>query len=249
MSSKITFRDLFDLVRLYLFGTLSGKLMTIGITLLLTSIPGFWDYIMYAFDSMRGAEVTQPTPAFQWPQVIGCVLFVVGVCIKYIKYRENKCQNLREEKTKFKETYRALSNERLQDEFERLYSIKFASVKAIKNILGHEDNVNLVIALFEKAHPNVEPFGDWFKTKGRFIRLRYNVGFIVWLSFPLLAFTTLCLGVLEWFNPGITQSGQYAVYAYPVMLIAIIVGSVLVFQDLKALGHAITLVNKYQPEN
>ena len=249
MSSKITFRDVFDLVRLYLFGTLSGRLMTIGITFLLTGLPGFWDYLMYAFDSVRGSEVMQPDPAFQWPQFLGSVLFVVGVYIKFIRYLDKKGQQLREEKTKFKETYQSLSNERLQDEFERLYKIKFVSVKGIKNILGHKDNVNLAIALFEKAHPNVEPFGDWFKTKGKFIKLRYNVGFIVWLSFPLLAFTTLFLGVFEWFSPGITQSGQYAVYGYPALLIAIIVGSILVFQELKALGHAITLVNQHRPDD
>ena len=248
MNREIIFKKGLDLFERYLFGTLSSNLIAIGIVFLLQGIPGFWDYVLYAFNSMRMAAVTQPDPAFQWPQYFGSVFFVVGVFIKYKNYRQDKILNLTKEKTKFKETYHTLSDEFLQDEFERLYKVKYANVKAIKNILSHSDNKNLVIALFEKAHPNIEVFDDWFKTKGKFMRLRYNVGFIIWIGFPLLAILVLFMGMLELFFPGVTQSGKYAIYAYAVLFLATIIGAIFIFQDLKTLGYAITLVNKYRPE-
>lgn len=215
--------------------------------LLLLGIPGFWDYLMYAFDSMNGITPTQPAPAFQWPQYIGSVLFLIGVFIKYTSYKEKIGDKLRKEKTNFKETYKTLSDDRLQDEFERLYKVKYASIKAIKNILAHKDNKNLVIALFEKAHLNIETCDDWFITKGKFIKLRYNVGFFIWIGFPLLAISLLILAGLEYAIPGVTRSGQYAMYTFLVMFLATTIGASMFFQEIKALGHAITLVNKYRP--
>ncbi len=72
------------------------------------------------------------------------------------------------------------------------------------------DNKNAVISLFEKAHLHVIPHGEWFITKGKAIKLRYHVGFFIWLGFPLLIFLSAILALLEIFEPGVTQSGQYA---------------------------------------
>ena len=222
--------------------------MAAGMLFLLSGLPSFWDYLVYAFDSVRGVPVTQPAPAFQWPQYVGMFLFLTGVAIKFKDYSQREDAKQKEAKTKFKEEYLSLGDVRLQDEFERLYKIKYASVKAIKNVLGYDDNKNLVIALFEKAHPNIEVCDDWFKFKGRFIHLRYNVGFILWSGFPLLAMAVFFMGLLEFLVPGVTQSGQYAIYAYAAIFTALIVATIIIYQDLRALGHAITLVDKYRPE-
>lgn len=247
MSKDVTMRDVFDVFVLYLFGTTSSQFITLGVTFLLSGIPGFWDYVTYGFDSLRGINPAQPAAVFQWPQYLGVLLFMGGILIKYKNHKGKVSNKLREERTTFKETYLTLSDERLQDEFERLYNVKNASVSAIKNILGHKDNKNLVIALFEKSYLNIEPLGDWFVTKGKLIKLRYNFGFLIWLGFPLLAVATLIMGVLEYFNPGITSSGIYAIYAYVGLLVVITIGSIIVFQGLQSLGHAITLVEKHKP--
>lgn len=222
--------------------------MAAGMLFLLSGLPGFWDYLVYAFDSVRGVPVTQPAPAFQWPQYAGMFLFLTGVAIKFKDYSQREGAKQKEAKTKFKEEYLSLSDVRLQDEFERLYNIKYASVKAIKNVLGHGDNKNLVIALFEKAHPNIEVCDDWFKLRGKFIPLRYKVGFFLWCGIPLLTTIVFIMGVLEFFVPGVTQSGQEAIYAYAAMFIAFIMVAIIFYQDLMALGYAITLVEKYRPE-
>lgn len=247
MGKGVTLRDVFNVVVLYFFGTTSSKLITLGVTFLITGIPGFWDYITYVFDSLNGMSPAQPAPSFHWPQYLGALLFSAGILIKYKNYKGKVSNELREERTTFKETYLTLSDERLQDEFERLYSVKNAGVRAIKNVLGHPDNKNLVIALFETAHLNIEPYGDWFVTKGKLIKLRYNVGFLIWTGFPILAVAILIMGGLEYFYPGITSSGLHAIYAYGVLFVMIIMGAIIVFQELRSLGHAITLVDKHRP--
>lgn len=247
LKDDVTLRNVFDVLVLYLFGATSSKLITLGVTFLMTGIPGFWDFITYGFDSLNGMNSAKPAPAFQWPQYFGALCFITGVFIKYTNYQRKVGNKLREERTKFKETYLKLSDERLQDEFERLYGVKNADIRAIKNILSHPDNKNLVIALFEKAHLNIEPFDDWFVAKGKLTKLRYNVGFLIWIGLPLLAVAILIMCVLEYFYPGITSSGQYVIYAYGVLLIAITVGTITTFQELKSLGHAITLVDKHKP--
>ena len=213
----------------------------------MTGIPGFLDSLMYGIDSYNGMSPAQPASTFQWPQYFGTLLFIAGVLIKYKNYKGTVSNELIEERTIFKETYLTLSDERLQDNFERLYDVKNAGVRAIKNVLGHPDNKNLVIALFEKAHQNIEPSGDWFITKGKLIKLRYNVGYFLWIGFPVLAVATLMMAVLEYFYPGITSSGQHAIYVYGALLVVIIIGAIMVFEELKSLGHAITLVKKYRP--
>lgn len=248
MSDKITVRDVFELFRRYLFGTLAGRLMTVGLGLLVIGVPGFLDYLLYAFDALRHAPVTPPAPAFEWPQYLGLVLFFSGAVMKFNDENQKRDAQNRAEKTHFKETYHKLNDVRLQDEFARLYCVKFAGVKSIKNLLNYKDNPNLMLALFEKGHLHLDVCGGWFKTKGRFIRLRYNVGFVLWALLPILALFALFLGGLELVYPGITQSGQYAVFAYALMFIALIIVSVLFFQDLRALGYAITLVHKYGPK-
>lgn len=247
MKDDVTVRDVFDVAVLYLFGTTASKFLTLGVIFLMTGIPGFWDCLMYGFDSLNGMNPAKPAPVFQWPQHLGVLFFITGVLIKYKNYQRKVDNKLREERTKFKETYLKLSDERLQDEFERLYGVKNADIRAVKNILGHPDNKNLVIALFEKAHLHIKPFDDWFVAKGKLIKLRYNLGFLIWMVLPLLAVATLIMCVLEYFYPGITSSGRYVVYTYGVLLVAITMGAINAFQELKSLGHAITLVDKHKP--
>lgn len=248
MSNKITVSDVFELFRRYLFGSLAGRLMAVGLGLLVIGVPGFWDYLLYAFDALRHVPVTSPAPAFEWPQYLGLGLFLAGAVMKFNDENQKRVAQNRAEKTHFKETYHTLSDVRLQDKFEQLYCVKFAGVKSIKNLLSYQDNPNLMLALFEKGHPHLDVCGDWFKTRGQFIRLRYNVGFVLWTALPILALFALLLGALELVHPGVTQSGQYAVFAYALMFIAQVIALVFFFQDLTALGHAITLVDKYGPK-
>src|SRR5690606_17874611 len=107
--------------------------------------------------------------SFGWPQWFGLLCFFTGLSIKlYLYFKENNSK-LRAERLWLKENYLSLSDAKLQDEFERLYHTKNVDVRAIKNVLNHPYNKNLVISLFTKCHLNVVPDGDWFMENGRYL--------------------------------------------------------------------------------
>jgi hypothetical protein len=244
--NNVSIRELFELIKLYLFGTTSSKFMAIGLTFLMLGIPTILDYSLYAFEIISHATANKPSSSFEWPQYFGLIIFLVGVLIKFKVYRDDNNRKLREEKTHFKENYQNLTDVRLQDEFERLYGIR-ASVTAIKNLLSHPDDKNAVLDLFENAHKNVIPCGDWFKDKGQYMKLRHSIGFIFWAGLPILGIMVFIMGGLEYIRPGITKSGPYAIYAYVVLFICIVASAILLFKDLRSLGHAIKLVNEHKP--
>ncbi|WP_194839050.1 hypothetical protein, partial [Marinobacter salsuginis] len=154
---------------------------------------------------------------------------------------------LRADRLWLKENYSTLSDARLQDEFERLYKIKNADVRAIKNVLSHPHNKNMVIEMFTACHLNVIPKDEWFIEKGSYLTLRYNVGFVFWLLLPITIVLALILATVEYFVPGASNSGPYAVPGFVALAALTAVGAKLLFNDISALAQATALVHEYRP--
>jgi len=247
LSINSLFNKGLDIIKAYLFGSLSRTFLTFGFTLLLTGIPGMWDYVRYIFDTYHELETQNIQPVFEWPQFLGAGLSIIGVSIRTLNYVKENNVALREEKIKFKESYLALTDVRLQDEFERLYKVKNASVSAIKNLLGYKDNKNAVIELFESAHVHVTSDINWFKAKSKHIKLRYILGSIFWWLLPPLAIFTCIMMLAEFIQPGTTQSGIHALWGYVITLIMIIISSIYIHLDLRSLNNAIKLIDYNVP--
>lgn len=238
-------KELFDLFKRVVIGTVSGTLIKVGVGFL---IFGMWDVAIYFFDSyVMNKSVEHPGNSFGWTQLFGLLCFFTGLSIKLYLYLKENNSKLRAERLWLKENYASLSDAKLQDEFGRLYKINNADVRAIKNILNHPYNKNMVIALFANCHLNVVPEGDWFIEKGRFLNARYNLGFLIWCLLPVLIFLSLILSAAEYLVPGISKSGPYAMQGFLILAGATIVSAKLLFSDLTGLGQAVTLVRKYRP--
>lgn len=209
---------------------------------------GMWDVAIYFFDSyVLEKDVQHPGDSFGWMQIFGLSCFLLGLLIKLKQYYKENNSNLRAERLKFKLNYKSLADVELQDEFERLYNTRNADVRAIKNILNHPNNPNQVIHLFTACHLNVVPEGDWFKEKSKYLNLRYNLGFVIWILFPFIIFLSIFLAVAEFISPGISNSGAHANWVYIGISIATGVGAKLLLTDLSSMGQAVTLVRKYKP--
>ncbi|MFQ2085251.1 hypothetical protein ACK33N_11460 [Aeromonas veronii] len=234
-----------ELAKGIFIGTSASTLMKIGVASLAF---GMWDVAIYIFDSyFLEKDVQHPGDSFGWMQTFGLSCFLLGLLIKLKQYHKENNSALRDERLKFKLNYKSLADVELQDEFERLYSTRNADVRAIKNILNHPNNKNQVIDLFTACHLNVLPEGDWFKEKDKYLNLRYNLGFLIWLLFPLLILLAIFFAVAEFFAPGITNSGAHALWGYIGISIAAGAGAKLLLTELSAMGQAITLVRKYKP--
>jgi hypothetical protein len=241
----LEFKELFELIKRIVIGTVSGTLIKVGVAFL---IFGMWDVAIYFFDSyVMGKTVEHPGDSFGWIQWLGLSCFFTGLIIKSYSYFKENSSNLRAERLWLKENYLSLSDAKLQDEFERLYRRKNADVRAIKNIFNHPYNKNLVISLFTKCHVNVVPEGDWFIEKGRYLNLRYNLGFLIWCLLPVLIFLSLVLSAAEYLAPGITKSGPYATQGFLILAGAATVGAKLLLSELASLGQAVALVRDNRP--
>ena len=208
----------------------------------------FLDVVMYIFDSfVMQKDVMHPGETFEWLQVFGLVCFLCGLVMKIYAYRKENSSKLKSDRLWLKENYQYLTDAKLQDEFERLYFIQGADIRAIRNIFNHPYNKNKVIGLFSNCHLNVVPNDNWFIEKGRFFNTRYYIGFILWTLFPVLITLATLLAISEYFSPGISNSGSYASYLYAVIVLVTSVGAKLLLDELGAIGQAVTLVREYQP--
>lgn len=245
MEFKLNAEKILELAERIFIGTSASTLMKIGVASLAF---GMWDVAIYFFDSyVLEKDVQHPGDSFGLMQIFGLSCFFLGLLIKLKQYHKENNSALRAERLDFKLNYKSLADVELQDEFERLYSTRNADVRAIKNILNHPNNPNQVIGLFTACHLNVLPEGDWFKEKGKYLNLRYNLGFVIWLLFPLLILLAIFLAVAEFVAPGISNSGAHAIWGYIGISIAAGVGAKLLLTDLSAMGQAITLVRKCKP--
>jgi hypothetical protein len=242
---KPDLHQILQFIKRLLVGTLAGSLMKIGVGLLTI---GMWDVVLYMFDSyVLGKQAAPPGTVIEWPQYIAIFLFILGFSIKSIQHFSKQNKNVIEQKIWLKENFNTLTDARLQDEFERLFKVKDADIRAIKNILDHPYNKNKVIKLFSKSHMNVEPMEGWFKEKGKYLKLRGNIALLIWSIFPILIMFTIILVIAEYLSPGITKSGTYAIQAYLVLIFIVSIGAVSVLNDVKALKHAINLVRNFKP--
>lgn len=245
MEVKLNVTKIVDLIKAIFIGTLAGMLMKVGVTSLAF---GMWDVAIYFFDSyIMKKNVIQPGDSFGWMQVFGLCCFFLGLLIKLYHYCKENSANLRKERLSLKLEHKSLRDVELQDEFERLYNIKNADIRAIKNILNHPNNPSKVIALFTACHRNVIPEGTWFKEKDKYLNFRYNLGFIIWMIFPVLFLLTIFLAVAEFYVPGISKSGEHAMTGYIILSVVTVFGAKLLLNDLSAMGQAITLVRGCKP--
>lgn len=230
----------------FVFGTASSRLIALGVGLMSF---GSKDIVLYAFQTavLKKTNATPPGSAFGWLESIGLAVFVIGIVIPFYNWITTSKKNLTEEKTNFKETFRQLSDVRLQDEIERLYGVKGADVPAIKAVLNHPTNVNFALSLFQFCYLNVVYQSPWFSLRDRFFKLRYNLGFLFWLLLPLHALACLLMSCVEFYVPGILKSGPYAAQAFFGIALLDCVGAWLIMADLKKIGTAITLVEKARP--
>ncbi|WP_130255019.1 hypothetical protein [Pseudoalteromonas phenolica] len=249
MSSNVTLRDILDFLYQFFLGTMSRKLFSAGMALLMAGIPGMIDAVTYGTSLYFSVKAEPPAPVFEWPQYIGSLFIVTSTFIKLRQYFVDRRNNLTEEKTKFKETWRELSDERLVDEFERLYGVKNAGLTTIKNILSHKEYKNRVIYMFEVCHMHVEAQGSWLKLIDKWIRARKNFSYTFSLLSIILAIFTIIMIILEILRPGSTNSGTYALYPYCILLFAIVIATIVIIRDSSSMGTAITLVKKYHPNN
>lgn len=245
-SGKIDLGKALDRLLNFVFGTASSRFMALGVGLMSF---GSKDIVLYAFQTtvLKQSNATPPGSAFGWLESIGFAVFAIGIIVPFYNWISTSKKNLAEERTNFKETFRQLSDVRLQDEIERLYGVKGADVPSIKAVLGHPTNVNFAISLFQLCYPNVVYQAPWFSLRDRFFKYRYNLGFLIWLLLPLHAIACLLMASVEFHAPGILKSGPYAAQAFLGIALLDCVGAWLIMADLKKMGAAITLVEKARP--
>ncbi|MBY6069880.1 hypothetical protein KUV35_01115 [Marinobacter salsuginis] len=245
MSKELGQTEIIHFLERIIFGTPSGLLIKTGVLFL---ILGKWDVVLYLFDTyVTGKDVEHPADSFGWSQYFGLLCFFLGFFIKLIAHFKENNSKLREERIRLKENYSNLSDARLQDDFERLFRVKCADVRAIKNLLGHPYNKNMVVQLFSACHGNVEPKEGWFEEKGKYFKLRYTLAFLFWWLLPVAIILSLILASAEYFVPGISNSGPFAVYGFLLLAAAATVGAKLLWNDISALAQATTLVTDYKP--
>ncbi|MBH3440980.1 hypothetical protein [Pseudomonas luteola] len=245
-SGTIDIGKALDRLLSFVFGTASSRLIALGVGLMSF---GSKDIVLYAFQTavLKQTKTTPPGSAFGWLEFIGLAVFAIGIIIPFYNWISTSKKNLAVERTTFKETFRQLSDVRLQDEIERLYGVKGADVPAIKAVLGHPTNVNVALSLFQSCYLNVVYQPPWFSLRDRFFKLRYNLGFLFWLLLPLHAVACLLMSGVEFYAPGILKSGPYAAQAFFGIALLDCVGAWLIMADLKKMGTAITLVEKARP--
>lgn len=246
LSGTIDIGKALDRLLNFVFGTVSSRLMALGVGLMSF---GSKDIVLYAFQTavLKQTNATPPGSAFGWLESIGLAVLAIGIIIPFYNWISTSKKNLAEERTNFKETFKQLSDVRLQDEIERLYGIKGADVPAIKTVLSHPTNVNYALSLFQICYLNVVYQPPWFSLRDRFFKLRYNLGFLFWLLLPLHAAACLLMSCVEFYAPGILRSGPYAAQAFFAIALLDFVGAWLIMADLKKMGTAITLVEKVRP--
>lgn len=247
-SGSIDIGHAFNRLLNFVFGTLSSRLMTLGVGLMSF---GMTDIIIYSIEAvvLKKTNVTPPGDTFGWLEGLGLFTFFVGLVIPLLTWILNSKNKILAGKTEFKEKFREFSDAKLQDEIERLYSIKNADIPSIKAILNHPYNVNKAISLFQSCQFNVVYQYPWFSLKDSLFKLRYNLGFIFWLLLPLYSLACLFMAMVEYIHPGISDSGPHAAIFFFAISMANLLGAALIMQDLKKMGTAITLVEKLNPAN
>lgn len=245
-SGTIDLGKALDRLLTFVFGTTASRLMALGVGLMSF---GSMDIVLYAFQTvvLKQTNAAPPGSAFGWLESIGLTVFAIGIFIPFYNWISTSKKNLEEERTNFKETFRQLSDVRLQDKFEELYGVKGADAPSIKTVLGHPTNVNYALRLFQSCYLNVVYEPPWFSLRDRFFKLRYNLGFLFWLLLPLHAIACSLLASVELYVPGILKSGPHAAPAFIGIALLDCVGAWLIMIDLKKMGTAITLVEKARP--
>ncbi len=234
-----------EFIKTWLIGTISSRLIIIGVMFIGF---GFWDVFLYCFNtSVLEKSMSTPGESFGWPQAFGLVCFILGFSIKLYFYLKNNNSKLKKERLTLKENYSTLSDAKIQDEFERLYQAKNIDIQAIKNILNHPHNKNMVIELYRSCYRHVTPKGEWFIEKGKYLNIRYYIGYCIWCFVPIMAVCALIISIIEWFNPGISNSGPYATQAFLMLGLTEAFAAWLLLSDLIAIGRAVTLVQNYKP--
>ena len=244
-SGTIDVNDLLNRIFSFLSRSWASRLVLLGVGLMSVDFPSL---ALYAFQTviLKREEVVPPGN-FGWLELVGLALVIIGILASFLGWVTTARKSKAEERTKFKESYGQLSDVRLQDELHRLYRVRDADVRAIKAILSHPSNVNFALEQFQSCYRNVVFQGPWFALRGRWFKLRYNVGFLLLVLVILHGLSCLLLAAVEFHKPGILRYGPQAAHYFLAIAILVGIGAFLVFSDIQKMGTAITLVEKAHP--
>jgi hypothetical protein len=121
LEGTINIEKLLDRFLNFIFGTISSKLISVGIGFLTF---GRWDVIVFAFEAMAlGRNVDAPSSSVGWSEVLGITLLSLGLIISFIKFMRSRNDELSDRKVKFLEEFHGMSNSRLQEEALKLFNI------------------------------------------------------------------------------------------------------------------------------
>ncbi len=229
----------------FLFGSLVSRLVTAGLGFLSF---GLLDVVVFTIETyLLDRAVESPGSSFGWQESLGLFLLFLGLLISFSKYLISRKSNNSKKRLDLLENYQSIGDARLQQGFAKYYGIINPDVIALRRVLSHPTNQAGALSLFQFCHMNIECNDNWFSLKGRFFKLRYYFGFVLWLAFPLLAITSFLLAAMEYKSPGITSSGDHAAEIYLLMCLLVSAGAALMMKELQKIGAAIHLCEKFAP--
>ncbi|MGI3094375.1 hypothetical protein ACRTEP_23375 [Vibrio diabolicus] len=242
LEGKIHVGQVLERLLTYVIGTPAGKLIAIGMTFF--SISLFDVAIFYIEGVQMNKDISAPGDVMKWNHYAGFLFIALGFGIYLYKYMlESKKEN-EERLLSFLLNYKELNNTELQAQFKALFNVECSNVSALRIVLDDQENQRGAVRLYRWCHLNVEPHNDWLILKGKFLTIRYFIGNVVLFLSIMLVLTTLFFCVLEFIQPGITNSGEYALRIYMASIFAMFIGCYVLMDELKKFGTAFTLVKK-----
>lgn len=238
--------ELLGYVGRFLFGSLSSRLMVFGVGFICFS---WMDVALYVIQTvcLKKTDVDVPGTDFGWSQGLGLALFGLGLLLHFLHWKSANKQQALSAKTAFLQRWRQYGPPKLQAEMERLYGIKSVDVPTARAVLGHMGNVSKFLGLFQHCHNNVVYESSVFRLKDKWLRTRYNIGFVLWLVIPIHIVLCLFLLVSQFIHPALVFLSPLDWKLLLLLVVLEVVAACVVFQDLKGMGSAVTFVNGINP--
>lgn len=243
---RINVEKIVDRFLNFIFGTISSRLMMVGIGFLTF---GKLDVIVFAIEAIvLNRDVKAPGSDFGVFEYIGSSLFALGLIISFISSLISRSDKNSDRKLRFLEGYAGMSHSKLQEEAWKVFKIRSPDIDGLIKVLSHPRNQRGAITLFRHCHLNVEPDGNWFSLKGRYYKIRHKVSFLIWaIAFTLLFIFTF-LSLAGEFKSSSTYSLDIeTLLAYALVVVSLSLGALMTLGEIKKIGTAVTLVEEYVP--
>ncbi len=229
----------------FLFGTTARLLITSGFGLISF---GLFDTVVYIAELMIGKSNLKHPSSFDWQSLLGIFCITLGLLIKLSEFSYTKRKKQEKEEIEFFENYNSYSPAKFWIRCKNLFGLIYPDFETAKKALSHPTNQGHAFACYKAAHLHVKISEPWLAYEGRFFKLRrFFLGLIAIIGIPFLIFFILLMTAFEVYQPGITASGQYAVYVYAVLAFLSLLAGFFIVSDYKKMGHAVTLVEKLKP--